>query len=96
MYGLDFLFSSSTEIVIVTNQNDKLTEDGINFIRSIYNPNKIVILKSNDLNKDFVELLSFTEDMKIIENNTTFYVCRDYSCNQPVNTLDELEKLLLS
>lgn len=96
MCGLDFLFSSSTEIVIVTNQNDKLTEDGINFIRSIYNPNKIVILKSNDLNKDFVELLSFTEDMKIIENNTTFYVCRDYSCNQPVNTLDELEKLLLS
>ncbi len=96
MCGLDFLFSSSTEIVIVTNQNDKLTEDGINFIRSIYNPNKIVILKSNDLNKDFVELLSFTEDMKIIENNTTFYVCRDYSCNQPVNTLGELEKLLLS
>ncbi len=96
MFGLDFLFSASTEIVIVTNQNDKLTEDGINFIRSIYNPNKIVILKSNDLNKDFVKLLSFTEDMKIIENNTTFYVCRDYSCNQPVNTLGELEKLLLS
>ena len=44
---------------------------------------------------EFGELLSFTKDMKMKDNNTTFYVCRDYSCNQPVNSIKELQKLLI-
>jgi uncharacterized protein YyaL (SSP411 family) len=95
MCGLDFQYSLSTEIVIVSKHKDKRVVEGINFIRSIFNPNKVVILKTDNFEKDFVELLSFTKDMKMKENNTTFYVCRDYTCNQPVNSIAELEKLLL-
>ncbi|MEO8231707.1 MAG: thioredoxin domain-containing protein [Ignavibacteriota bacterium] len=95
MSGLDFLFSQSTEIVIVSGQKDNLAIKAIELIRNIYNPNKIVILKPDENRKDFAELLSFTKDMILKENNTTFYVCRDYKCNQPVNTIEELEKLLL-
>ncbi len=95
MCGLDFLFSSSTEIVIVSEKKDDEVIQGINLIRNIFNPNKIVILKPNDIQVDFEELLSFTKDMKMKENNTTFYVCRDYSCNQPVNSIKELQKLLV-
>ena len=93
--GLDFLFSSSTEIVIVLKKKDDEAIQGINLIRNIFNPNKIVILKSSDNQNEFGELLSFTKDMKMKDNNTTFYVCRDYSCNQPVNSIKELQKLLI-
>jgi uncharacterized protein YyaL (SSP411 family) len=96
MCGLDFQFSSSTEVVIVSEQKDSLAAKGLNLIRSIFNPNKVVILKSDNTTKDFLELLSFTNDMKMKDNNTTFYVCRDYACNQPINSVIELEKLLLS
>ena len=95
MCGLDFLFSSSTEIVIVLKKKDDEAIQGINLIRNIFNPNKIVILKSSDNQNEFGELLSFTKDMKMKDNNTTFYVCRDYSCNQPVNSIKELQKLLI-
>jgi uncharacterized protein YyaL (SSP411 family) len=95
MCGLDFQYSSSTEIVIVSKQKDSLVAEGISFIRSIFNPNKVVILKTDNFEKDFVELFSFTIDMKMKDNNTTFYVCRDYACNQPLNSITELEKLLL-
>jgi len=95
MCGLDFLFSSSIEIVIVSKKKDDEAIRGINLIRNIFNPNKIVILNSNDYQNEFGELLSFTKDMKMKDNNTTFYVCRDYSCNQPVNSIKELQKLLI-
>ena len=93
--GLDFLFSSSTEIVIVSEKQNNLVSEAVNLIRSIFNPNKVVILKSDGINKDFIELLLFTKDMKMKDNNPTFFVCRDYACNQPVNTLNELKKSLI-
>jgi len=96
MCGLDFLFSASTEVVIVSDNKDILAIKGINLIRSVFNPNKVVILKFDNTTTDYSELLSFTNYMKMKDNNTTFYVCRDYTCNQPVNSLIELEKLLLS
>jgi hypothetical protein len=96
MCGLDFQFSSSTEIVIVSNQKDNLVIKGINLIRNIFNPNKIVILKPDNTTVDFTELLSFTNDMKMKDNYTTFFVCRNYACNQPVNSINELEKLLMA
>jgi len=95
MCGLDFQLSSSTEIVITSAPNDNLAITGIEFIRSIFNPNKVVIHKFDNIDKDLAEVLSFTNDMKMKNNNTTFYVCRDYACNQPVNSISELEKLLL-
>ena len=96
MCGLDFLFSASTEVVIVSDNKDNLAIKGISLIRSVFNPNKVVILKFDNTTTDYSELLSFTNYMKMKDNNTTFYVCRDYTCNQPVNSLIELEKLLLS
>jgi len=96
MCGLDFLFSASTEVVIVSDHKDNIANKGINLIRNVFNPNKVVILKFDNTTTDYSELLSFTNYMKMKDNNTTFYVCRDYTCNQPVNSLIELEKLLLS
>jgi uncharacterized protein len=94
MCGLDFLFSSSTEIVIVDNQNNSNTINGLNLIRSIYNPNKVVILKTGNESQNFKKLFPFTNDMKMKDNYTTFFVCRDYACSQPVNSTAELEKVL--
>jgi hypothetical protein len=96
MCGLDFLFSSSIEIVIVSDHKDNLATEGINLIRNVFNPNKVVILKSDNTTKDFSELISLINNMKMKNKIATFYVCRNYSCNQPVNSVNELEKLILS
>ena len=95
MCGLDFLFSSSTEIVIVSESIDDFTMNGLDFIRSIYDPNRVILLKSDDNDKSFADLFPFTTDMKIKDKNITFFICRNFVCNQPVNSIAELEKLLL-
>ena len=95
MCGLDFLFSSSTEIVIVSESIDDFTMDGLDFIRSIYDPNRVILLKSDDNDKSFADLFPFTTDMKIKDKNITFFICRNFVCSQPVNSIAELEKLLL-
>ena len=94
MCGLDFLYSSSIEIVIISTSIDGSTINGLNLIRNIFNPNKVIILKSIDNDKSFVELFPFTLNMKMKENSTTYFVCRNYACNQPVNSVAELNKLL--
>ena len=95
MCGLDFLFSSSTEIVIVSESIDDFATNGLDFIRSIYDPNRVILLKSNDNDKSFADLFPFTTDMKIKDKNITFFICRNFVCSQPVNSIAELEKLLL-
>ncbi len=94
MCGLDFQFSSSTEIVIISEKEDEILKSGLCLIRSIYNPNKVLILKSDHKSKEFLKLFRFTTDMKLKNNKTTFYVCQNYACNQPVDSLKELKELL--
>ncbi len=91
--GLDFLLSPSAEIVIVSDSFDNPTISGLNFIRSIYNPNKIVIHKKDDGDNLIKKLLPFVNGMKMKDNKTTFFVCRNYTCNQPVNSIGELRKI---
>ena len=95
MCGLDFLFSSSSEFVIVSEQNNNLTIRALELLRSIYSPNKVVILKGSDTDEDFELLLPFTKEMKLEPNSPKFYICSNYVCNQPVNSINELERSLL-
>ncbi len=94
MCALDFQLHSSTEIVIVGNQIDVKVREGLNLVRKIFYPNKIVILKSNEEGKNPADLLSFTKDMNVKGNKPTFYVCKNFICNRPVNRLEEFQMLI--
>jgi uncharacterized protein len=95
MCGLDFLFSSSTEIIIVSEKMNDQTNNALELIRNMYIPNKVILLKSDNHN-DFDKLVPFVKEMKMKNNKTTFFVCHNYKCDQPVNTISELEILLSS
>ncbi len=94
MCALDFQLHSSTEIVIVGNQIDVKVREGLNLVRKIFYPNKIVILKSNEEGKNPVDLLSFTKEMKAVDNKPTFYICKNFVCNRPVDRLEEFQMLI--
>lgn len=94
MCALDFQLHSSTEIVIVGNQIDVKMREGLNLVRKIFYPNKIVILKSNEEGKNPADLLSFTKEMKAEDNKLTFYVCKNFICNRPVDRLEEFQMLI--
>lgn len=94
LIGLDFYFGPSSEVVISFLQNNQKTKDAVKLIRSVFKPNKILILNPIDQNKEIMESIPFIESMNLINNETTFYVCKNYVCNQPINDLKILVNLL--
>lgn len=92
--GLNFLFSDSTEIIIVSKNKDDISNEALDLIRNDFNPDKIIILKLAEQDGKFNVIFPYTEGMKLLDDKTTFYVCSNYSCKQPVNKVKELEKII--
>ncbi|MDY0081808.1 MAG: thioredoxin domain-containing protein, partial [Ignavibacteriaceae bacterium] len=82
--GLNFLFSDSTEIIIVSKNKDDISNEALDLIRNDFNPDKIIILKLAEQDEKFNVIFPYTKWMKLLDNKTTFYVCSNYSCKQPV------------
>jgi len=94
MQGLVLYFNPAKQIVIRCKQIDENIEEALLLIRNIPNMNYTIIVK-NDNNSDRIELLiPFTKSMHLVNNNPTFYVCQNYVCNLPVNSIEDLRKLL--
>ncbi|MFQ6612187.1 MAG: thioredoxin domain-containing protein [Fidelibacterota bacterium] len=92
-----YLFSRDNpkEIVIVGNQSTASTQTAINKIRSIYYPNKIILFKNLETDSDeLAELAPWTETQMSIDNKPTFYVCKNFACNQPTTNVSTAIKLV--
>jgi uncharacterized protein YyaL (SSP411 family) len=92
--SLDFYFGSTYEIVISSDSEDKTIKDALDLIRSSFNPGKVVVLNLSNQVKEISKVIPFIKDMAAINSKTTFFVCKNFSCNTPVHTISELKKLL--
>ncbi|MGI8544192.1 MAG: thioredoxin domain-containing protein [Aridibacter sp.] len=85
---LEFYLDSAKEIVIIGEKKNELER----FVFDNYLPNKVVVL-SDEPEKDsnFIPLL---EGRNKINEKPTAYVCQNFTCQKPVNSVEELSKLL--
>lgn len=92
-----YLFAESfpMEIVLVGNPEDCNTKSLINKIHSSFLPNAVLVLKpEGDQERNIVDLIPFIKNMEKINGQATVYICKDYACRAPVNSVEELEKLI--
>jgi hypothetical protein len=94
MSGIVKYMSDFKEIVVATESNEA-TNDFILAINSYYNPDKVVILHKNEDEK-LREIIPHIKGQIAIDGRTTAYVCRNYSCQAPVFTKEDLIKMLES
>jgi len=94
--AFDFVVGPSQEIVVVSAPEDSTSSEVINEIYSHFLPNKVVLMvPSQEIEKSIVnKIFRFTENYKVIEHQTTVYVCQDHVCKLPVHHLDDLRKIL--
>jgi hypothetical protein len=52
--------------------------------------------KGNNTDSAIYEIVPFIKYQTVIDGKATVYVCQNYVCKQPVNTVEALEKLLLN
>jgi len=67
----------------------------IKYINKYFIPNKIVIYKSGD--QDFsraIGLKAFIDELHPINNKPTAYICKNYYCELPVTSKEDLIKSL--
>jgi len=88
LFALDYLFYGGYEIVI-TGDKQKALEVAKN-INKEYIPNKVLLYLSDYSKK----IAPYTENMKSDEKDINIYICKDFSCNMPVNNTEDALKLL--
>jgi uncharacterized protein YyaL (SSP411 family) len=96
MIGLDFVIGPSYEIVIVGNKDNIDTKKIIQNLNSIYQPNKLVILKEPDLQNSLIgRLVPFIKDYSQIKNQATIYVCKNQQCQLPITDIQKMKLFLI-
>jgi hypothetical protein len=93
--ALNFLLGPSREIVIAGNSNAADTQQMLKLIRGKFLPNTVLLLHPQEnAESDIDKIVPFIQNLTAIEGKATAYVCENYTCNRPVNTIGELDKLL--
>lgn len=82
---VQYILAGINEIAVLGQEAHELAKE----INRRFMPNKIIQSSVTPING-----FPLFEGKSIVENETYIYVCRDYVCNKPVRTIDELNLLL--
>ena len=93
--NLSYLLSTVKEIVVVGDPYDEELVELKLQIHKTFIPNKIVVGKNySNTEENYSELLLLKNKISL-NNKPTIYICQNYQCKLPVNTIEELTKQLI-
>jgi len=98
--GLDFALGPSYELVITGGRDLQDTAGMIEAVRRRYNPNMVVLLKpagqgpEKGYRHQLQSIAEFTESFPASEKKASAYLCRDFSCRNPVHSPGEIMEML--
>ncbi len=93
--ALNFWLCPTQEIVIAGNAKATDTKQMLKLVHSKFLPNSIVLFnKQDNIDSDIYRTNPFIRNQAAIDGEATAYVCENYVCNQPVNKIDDLDKIL--
>jgi len=93
--ALDFRLGPVREIIIAGNADATDTRQMLKLVRSRFLPNAIVMLHEADkADSAIYKIAPFIENQTAIGGKATAYVCENYVCREPTNSMLELESLL--
>ncbi len=97
LVALNFWLGPKQEIVIAGNAKSTDTKQMITLVRSKFLPNAVVLLHDRNAAGPAIErIVPFVKNQTTIDGKATAYVCENYVCNRPVNSISELETMLSS
>jgi uncharacterized protein len=78
------------EITIINQVNEEIRD----YILKKFIPESILVMVSRKEDLDKLKFLPFFAGKEFDDAKTKVYVCRDFSCSMPLDTLTEIEKLV--
>lgn len=92
MMGLLYSNISSMEIIISGDKDTDDTRKMLDEVNKRFLPFATVVFNNGD--KELIELIPFIKNQRMIDDNTTAYVCERFLCNEPTTEINMLTKLL--
>jgi uncharacterized protein YyaL (SSP411 family) len=89
LIDLDFMLGDSYEIILVKGKNKRTFSEMLEALDSHFIPNKVVIVPDGR-----GDLPEFIKSLKAINGKTTAYVCKNYYCKLPVNSVSGMLEIL--
>jgi hypothetical protein len=96
LWNVSHLVYPEKELAVIGKKNSSPTQNLIRTIRKHFIPNHILAL-SDPENKNTQKVFSripLLKNKKLINGQSTVYVCEDYQCQNPVTSPDKLEEQL--
>lgn len=93
IYKLSFLYFF-LQIIIRGDLNSSDTKDLITCVQSLFLPHKVLILDDGRQDSFLYKKLQVLSSLEMKDGKATAYVCENYTCSLPVNTVDELKQML--
>jgi uncharacterized protein YyaL (SSP411 family) len=95
MVALEFLAGPQFEIVVAGKPGAQDTQEMLDAVRRSFLPNRVLLLRPQGAGSGAIAAIApYTKDMKADGGRATAYVCRNFSCAKPVQTIDEMLGLL--
>ncbi|QBG49240.1 thioredoxin domain-containing protein [Verrucomicrobia bacterium S94] len=88
--ALQFSVGETVEIVVIGDKEE--ARPMIEYLHSVYHPGKVILLKDAEHADQLAVLAPFTEEQQMIDGKPTVYLCRNFSCEKPINRLEELKE----
>ena len=67
----------------------------LKLVHSKFLPNAVVLLHEQGKKGTAIEqIIPFVKNQTAIEGKATAYVCENYVCNRPVNSIEDFEKMI--
>ncbi|AFS77885.1 thioredoxin domain-containing protein [Gottschalkia acidurici 9a] len=87
-----FNIVSTQEIVILGNKNDSDTQEMIDKVNDNFTPFTTVVLSNNS--EEELNVIPRLKDYKKVEDKTTAYICKNFTCNDPTADVEQFSGLL--
>lgn len=89
--GIDFVLGPTYEVVISGKKDASDAEEMISVLNSRFIPEKVVVFNPVDENtKEINEIAQYTAGQEAINGKATAYVCMNYACKRPTNSVEEM------
>ncbi|CAH1795622.1 unnamed protein product [Owenia fusiformis] len=93
--SLFYSLETQKQIIIQGDPKVDTTKRLLEEVHQHYIPNKVLIVADGNKDNILCENIPILNSMKSKDGQATAYVCENYTCAQPVNTAEELHKLLI-
>jgi uncharacterized protein YyaL (SSP411 family) len=95
LVAINFLLDTPRQIIIAGTPGALDTQNMVREVNSFFIPNRIILFADggNDQNT-LASNIEFIKSVHVLNSKATAYICRDFACNLPTNSLEELESIL--